>query len=74
MKNMQQSLLLIPVGMDVLMSRARSSVRQFLSFLFNECSLYICDTGSTSSICLVRSRSSCSTSIMVYGMLQLKLK
>jgi hypothetical protein len=52
MKKMRPYLLLRPVGIDVSMLRARSDVRQFLSFVFRECSLYSCDASFTRSICL----------------------
>jgi hypothetical protein len=61
---------MMPVGVRVSMLRARSGVREFLSFIFNECSLYSCDASFTRSIFLVYFRSSCSVSIMVSGMLK----
>jgi hypothetical protein len=47
MKKMFPSLLLRPAGMDVLMSRARSDVMQFLIFVFRECSIYSCENSFT---------------------------
>jgi hypothetical protein len=52
MKGMRPFLFLRPVGKDVSISRVRSSARQFLSFVFKQCSLYSCDTGLARSICL----------------------
>jgi hypothetical protein len=54
--------------MDVSMSRARSGVRQFLSFFFKQCSLYSCHACITRSNCLAWCRSSHSAPIMVSGM------
>jgi hypothetical protein len=43
MKKIHPSLLLSPFGMDASMSCVRSVVRQFLSFVFKQCSLYESD-------------------------------
>jgi hypothetical protein len=40
MKNMRPSLFMRPSGIDALISCSRSGVRQFLSFVFKQCSLY----------------------------------
>jgi hypothetical protein len=52
MNKMRPSLLLSPIGMDASMSCARSVVRQFLSFVFKQCSLYRCEAGDMISIIL----------------------
>jgi hypothetical protein len=70
MKNMRPSLLLILVGIDVSMSRARSGVRQFLSFVLSEYSLCSCDEGLCRSCSLTHFRSCFSASTMVSGMLK----
>jgi hypothetical protein len=44
-KKMRLSLLMRPVVIDASMSCARSDVRQFLSFVFKQCSLYSCEAG-----------------------------
>jgi hypothetical protein len=67
MKKMCPSLLLRPSGMDVSISCARSSVRQFLSFVFKQCSLYSCEPDVTRSICVVSLRSSSRQHVMFSG-------
>jgi hypothetical protein len=67
MKNICPSLLIMLVGTDVYMSRARSGVRQFLNFVFNECSMYSCNAGFIRSSCLSHFGSSRSAPIMVSG-------
>jgi hypothetical protein len=42
MKKMRPSLLIIPVGINISMPRARSGVRQFLSFVLSDYSLETC--------------------------------
>jgi hypothetical protein len=68
MTNMRLSLLLRPAGVDVSISCARSGVRQFLSFVFKQCSLYSFYPGVTRSICFVFIRSSCNTHVLCSGM------
>jgi hypothetical protein len=65
MKNIHPSLLLRLVYMDVSISRARSGVRQFLIFVFKQCSLYSCDPGVIRSICVAFIRSSCSAYVIL---------
>jgi hypothetical protein len=52
MKKMRPALLLRPSGIDASISCARSGVRQFLSFVFKQCSLYSCEAGVTRLIFL----------------------
>jgi hypothetical protein len=61
------SLLLSPIGMDASMSCARSFVRQFLSFVFKQCSLYSCEACDMISIIFVSARSFISVFVMLSG-------
>jgi hypothetical protein len=67
MKKMSPYLLLSPIGMDYLMSCARSVVRQFLSFVFKQCSLYSCEAGDMRSIMFSSARSFISVLVMLSG-------
>jgi hypothetical protein len=67
MNNMRQYLLLRPSGVDVLISCARSGVREFLSFVFKQCSLYSCEPGVTRSICVAFMRSSSRAHVIFSG-------
>jgi hypothetical protein len=67
MKKMCPSLLLKPIVIDASISCARSGVRQFLSFVFNQCSLYSCKAGFTRSTIFSFSRSSIRVPVMFLG-------
>jgi hypothetical protein len=67
MNKMRPSLLLRPSGIDVLISCARSGVRQFLSFVFKQCSLYSCEAGLIRSTCFAFSSSSSRVHVMFSG-------
>jgi hypothetical protein len=57
MKKMCPYLLLNSIDMDASMSCARYVVRQFLSFVFKQCSLYSCEAGDMRSIMFASARS-----------------
>jgi hypothetical protein len=67
MKKMRPSLLLSPIGIDASMSCARSVVRQFLSFVFKQCSLYSCEAGDMRSIICACASSFISVPVMLSG-------
>jgi hypothetical protein len=52
MKTMRPYVLLRPIGIDASISCAGSYVRQFLSFVFKQCSLYSCEAGHIRSTIL----------------------
>jgi hypothetical protein len=67
MNKMRPSLLMSPIGMDALMSCVRSIVRQFLSFVFKQCSLYSWGAGDMRSIVFGSARSSISELVILSG-------
>jgi hypothetical protein len=67
MKKMRPSLLLRPIGMDVLMSCAMSIVRQFFGFVFKQCSLYSCEASYMRSIMFASARLFISVLVMLSG-------
>jgi hypothetical protein len=67
MNKMRPYLLLRKIGIDASVSCARSDVRQFLSFVFKQCSLYSCKAGDIRSIIFASDRSSLSVPVMFSG-------
>jgi hypothetical protein len=67
MKKMHPSVLLSPIGMDTSMSCVRSVVRQFLSFVFEQCNLYSCEAGGMRLIMFASARSLISLLFMLSG-------
>jgi hypothetical protein len=67
MKKMRPSLLLRPIGIDASISCARSDVRQFLSFVFKQCSLYSCEVGDIRSTIFAFARSSIRVPVVLSG-------
>jgi hypothetical protein len=67
MKKIRPFLLLRPSDIDVSISCTRSGVRQFLSFVFKQCSLYSCEAGVTRSTGFSFVRSSSRVHVMFSG-------
>jgi hypothetical protein len=67
MKKMCPSLLLRPIGIDALMSCARSVVGQFFSFFFKQCSLYSCEAGDMRLIIFASASLFISVPVMLSG-------
>jgi hypothetical protein len=67
MKKMRPSLLLRPIGIYASMSFARSNIRQFLSFVFKQCTLYSCEAGDIRSTIFASARSFIGVLVMLSG-------